>query len=118
MNTAAISLTDLDKFQGPHYEGVSFSEEVKLGLPVMARPELPRLRLSDDASAESVAREVRRWNRLFAAQFEGAGYYAPSQEDEDLLNDNVYVLFADDVFYDSFVNGTAVSEVVLDVPEE
>lgn len=118
MNTAAINLTNLDQFTGAHYEGVSFSEEIKLGLPVVARPELPKLRLNDDASPKVVRQEVKKWNQLFATQFEGAGYYAPSQEDEDLLNDNVFVLFADEVFYDNYVSGTALSEVVLDVPGE
>lgn len=119
MNTsAAVSLTNLDRFRGAHYEGVSFSEEIKLGLPVIARPELPKLRLNDDASFEVAQREVKKWNQLFAAQFKGSGYYAASQEDEDLLNNHVFVLFCDEVFYDSFVNGTEVSEVVLDVPEE
>lgn len=118
MNSAAISLTNLDQFTGAHYAGVSFSEEIKLGLPVVARPELPKLRFNDDASPEVVRREVKKWNQLLSEQFEGAGYYAPSQEDEDLLNDNVFVLFADDVFYDNYVSGTAVSEVVLNVPAE
>ena len=119
MNTAArFELTDLNQFTGAHYEGIDFCEEVKLGLPVIARPELPKLRLNDDLSFDAVQREVTRWNRFFAAQFEGSGYYAPSQEDEDLLNDNVFVLFADDVFYDSYHKGTAVAEVVLDVPKD
>lgn len=119
MNTAArIELTNLNQFTGAHYEGVDFCEEIKLGLPVVARPELPRLRFDDDASAQRVKAEVSKWNRVMAMQFEGSGYYAPSQEDEDLLNDNVFVLFADEVFYDSFVKGTTVTEVVLDVPTE
>lgn len=118
MNTAAhFELTDLNQFTGAHYEGVDFCEEVKLGLPVVARPELPKLRLNDDLSPEAANREATKWNRFLAAQFEGSGYYAPSQEDEDLLNNNVFVLFADDVFYDNYLKGTSVAEVVLDVPK-
>lgn len=119
MYTAAhYELTDLSQFVGPHYEGFDFCEEIMLGLPVVARPELPKLRLDDDASPVTVQAEVSKWNKMFAAAFEGSGYYAPSQEAEDLLNDNVFVLFADDVFYDNFVKGTAISEVVLVVPAE
>lgn len=119
MNAAQkYELTDLSKFVGDHYQGFDFLEEVLVGLPVIARPELSKLRLPDDASSEAVRAEVSKWNKLFKSQFPGAGYYAHSQEPEDLLNNNVFVIFADDAFYEAYLKDTSSEEVIVELPHE
>jgi len=117
MNTLKNRSSVLAKFNSPVYEGLEFTHEINLGLPVLARPDLPRLRFNDDTDYESVVIAVDNWNAMLAEEFEGAGYYAPSQEDEDLCNNHVYVLFADDKFYDDYKRTTAVEEVIIETPE-
>lgn len=116
MNAVKSRSVALAKFKTTAFEGMEFTHEITMGLPVLARPDLPRLRFKDDADNESVAQAVDQWNAMLAEEFEGAGYYAASQEDEDLCNNHVYVLFADDKFYADYKRMTAVEEVVINTP--
>lgn len=109
-------LTDISQFTGAAYAGMDFCEEIKLGLPVVARPELPKLQFHDDTSEETVRAEVSKWNKMLAGNYSGAGYFGPSQEAEHLLNNHVYVMFADDVFYDEFARDTSLEEVISELP--
>lgn len=74
---------------------------------VIARYDLPQLFYPSSFDADQLGLIIAKVNSNLRSTYDGCGYYGSCPPGEnDSSDDHVYVLFADEEFYDDYRNGT------------
>tara|TARA_R110002124_G_scaffold128157_14_gene288669 strand:+ start:2191 stop:2511 length:321 start_codon:yes stop_codon:yes gene_type:complete len=84
--------------------GVTFQPNFLGGaVGVIARYDLPRLYYSDEISSDELELVVAKINRNLNITYRGCGYYGQcSQIEAGFPDTQVFVLFADEIFYQDY----------------